>query len=179
LRAANSYHLKVTATVAGFVVVSEADHVGGEVKGTQSAQGQVTEFVRVRDGLYVKAGASYWSTIVRLERLAMISDRWVKVDPASPTHSSLVQSIDDGLSTATGLTKSGTTMIDGMRVVVLNGDGSTIYVRAQSEPYPVRVEGTTSTEFGPGSMDVDVSQVGAVATRIEPPTGDILDLTTG
>ncbi len=178
LAAAPSFHLKLTATVAGFVVVSEMDAVGRNLKGTQTGQAQPVEFIRIGDDLYVKAGDGFWSTIVSLSQIAHLSSKWVKVPASSPTFSALIPDPKTMLSNATGVTKSGSSTLDGKPVVGLTSQGSTVYVATDGEPYPVKVEGTQNTEFGPGTLVAEFSRYGAVTTTITAPTGEIVDIST-
>ncbi len=178
LAAAPSFHLELTATVAGFVVVSEMDAVGRNLKGTQTGQAQPVEFIRIGDDHYVKAGDGYWSTIVSLQQIAHLSGKWVKVPPNSPTFSGLFPDPKTMLSDATGVTKSGSSTVDGKPVVGLTSQGSTVYVATEGEPYPVKIDGTQNTDFGPGTLVAEFSRYGAVTTTISAPTGEIVDIST-
>ncbi len=176
-----SFRVKGSATVAIFQVTFEMVHVGDRVKGTQSSMGKVTEFVRIGQDLYVKAGSSFWSGIVNLESLALVTDKWVKVDPTSPNFSGLAPSADSYLADMGTVTSEGLTTLDGRPVTRLKAskDSSTIYVSAVGEPSLVRIEGTQSTEAGEAHAVVEFSDFGAVVESIERPTGEIVDISHG
>ena len=179
LSAAGSFRLKLSARVAIFTSESTIDYVGADAKGTQKQFDSVVEFVLVDGSLYVKGGDSYWSGISSLGSIALVSGKWVKVDPTNPNHSHLVPTTDLAVFEFGAVTKAGTSTIDGKPAVTLKGDDGTIYVAAQGEPYPLRIEGTQQTEFGPATVVVNFSDFGTVTTVIEPPTGEIVDLSAG
>jgi len=177
LSAAGSFRMRLSARVGIFTSESTIDYVGADAKGTQKQLDSVVEFVLVDGSLYVKAGDSYSSGISSLRSISFVSGKWVKVSPTNPNHSHLIPTTDVALFEIGAVTKAGTSTIDGKPVVVLEGsENSTIYVAAQGEPYPIRIEGTTDTEVGPATVAMDFSDFGAVTTAIEVPAGEIVDL---
>jgi hypothetical protein len=82
LTASPSFRVKGSATVAIFRHLRHGPR-WDRVSGTQMSLGQVTEFVRIGNDVYVKAGSGFWVHHRRSESLAVVSTR-VKVDPTSP-----------------------------------------------------------------------------------------------
>jgi hypothetical protein len=93
----------------------------------------------------------------------------------------LAPSAESYLADAGVVTTEGVTTLDGRPVIKLKAskDSSTIYISAQGEPYPVRIEGTQSTEAGEVHAVVEFSDFGTVVTSIEPPAGEIVDISHG
>lgn len=176
---AKSYRVTSTVTFLGITAVNDVIYVGNNAKGTQVAFGQTNEYIKIGDVLYVKATEAYWESRVRLEQLAQVTRRWVKVSATSPSHVSDIPRVEDMVTTGSGTVTAGPNTINGKPVVtVKSADGkSSAHVAAQGEPYLLRAEGVTSTDGGPLTAVFDFSEFGAITATIEAPTGEILDLT--
>ena len=176
---ATSYRVTGTVAAMGITATSDTVYVGANAKGTQNALGQTNEYIKIGDVLYVNAGEAYWESRVRLDQLAQVVHRWVKVSATSPSHVTDVLRVEDMVTTGSGAVTVGPNTINGKPVItVKSADGkSSAHVAAQGEPYLLRAEGTTTTDAGPLTATFDFSDFGAVTATIEAPTGDILDLT--
>jgi hypothetical protein len=176
---ASSFRVKISASVGIITAITDVVYVGDDAKGTQSALGQVTEFVRIGKYIYVKGSESYWSLIVRLEQLQLVTGKWVKVDATNPNHAGVVPSFEASLGDVGEVTKVGPTTIDGKPAITLKSGDGTIHISTAGEPYPLRIEAVKSTPEGNVNVVIDFSEFGTVVATIEVPPGEILDLSTG
>ena len=179
LQEASSFRVKISASIGIITAITDVVYVGDDAKGTQSALGQVTEFVRIGKYIYVKGGESYWSLIVRLEQLQLVTGKWVKVDATNPNHAGVVPSFDASLGDVGEVTRVGPTTIDGKPAITLKSRDGTIHISTDGEPYPLRIEAVQSTPNGNVTVVIDFSEFGTVVATIEVPPGEILDLSTG
>lgn len=158
-------------------------YVDGNAMGTQTARAMglesVVEFVRVGDSLYILATEAYWQNYVNLERLALVSRKWVLVAADHPNHEPLLVPVDatEFAQAVDGLTDAGTDRVEGTAAVVLaDADGNRFFVSAEGTPYLLRVEATQETEVGEATVELTYSQFGAVTETITVPEGEIVDL---
>jgi hypothetical protein len=171
LRAAASFRVKISASFGAHSVAFDMLYVGGDAQGTKTEGDQVTEFRRIGPSLYIKGSDAYWSSIVGLQA-GRLSGKWVKVDGADSSHAELGPPREGFLADARGMTKAGTSTVNGRPVVVLKRTDATLYVAAEGEPYPIRVESAAGGATG----TVDFSDFGPAPAAITPPSGDIIEL---
>ena len=172
LRAAPSFRVKISASLGANSVAFDVLYAGGDAQGTKTERDQVTEFRRIGSSLYINGSDAYWSSIVGLQA-GRLSGKWVKVDGADRSHAELGPPRDSFLADAKGMTRAGTATVNGRPVLVLKRTDATLYVAAEGEPYPVRVESAAGGATG----TVDFSDFGPAPAAITPPSGDIIELT--
>jgi hypothetical protein len=178
LKAAPSFRMKSTATVGDIVQVTEAIHVGDNVKGTQVVQGLKTQFIRVGKDLYINGSEAYWSNKVNLEGLSKVIYKWVKVDASDPSHAPLAQPFDESATFTGTLSRDGTSTIGGKPVFVIKSSADAVlYVAAGGEPYPLKIEATQSVAAATAHVVVEFSDFGTITTTIAAPSGPILTMT--
>lgn len=116
--------------------------------GSATLGGSKVSVVIVGGGVYLRAGASFWTQFLGTNGAAfapMVANRWVKV----PTTNPQVQQIA-GLGDSTtffksvtashgALTNKGETTYQGQSVVAINdaSKSATLYIAAEGTPYPV------------------------------------------
>jgi hypothetical protein len=120
------------------------------------AQGSVTvgttpvKLVASGGTFYVKAPAAFWESFTSSAQVAAgLGGKWVKVPTAGTSSSALAEaqvvSDMDGLFATvlhpgSALTKDGTSVLHGIRVVKLaDASGGALYVSLEGTPYPVEV----------------------------------------
>jgi hypothetical protein len=154
-------------------VVYDVLYAGGDAQGTKTERDQVTEFRRIGSALYINGSDAYWSSHVGLQA-GRFSGKWVKVDGADRAHAELGPPRESFLADATGMTMAGTATFNGRLVLALKRTDATLYVAAEEEHYPIRVESTAGGATG----TVDFFDFGPAPAAITPPSGDIIELTS-
>jgi hypothetical protein len=133
--------------------------------------------------VYIKGSAAFYRHIGGAAAAQLLQGRWLKAPTTSPEFASissltdLHRLIDATLATQGNLAKTGTTTINGQRVVGVSDQtkGGILYVAATGKPYPVQI---AKSGAGGGSVSFDRWNE---AVTIAPPANsiDIAQLRSG
>ncbi|MEU0786955.1 hypothetical protein ABZ341_36005 [Streptomyces sp. NPDC006173] len=193
-RQADSMHLKGNARQEGEEALALDIAVDSEknCEGTVKQQGATAQVRHKNATLYLKGDEEYWRNSLKQQAGAdklvpKVADKWVKM-PAGDDQLSglcdkqgLLAALDEDKSERKGMTKDGSTSVDGASAVKLTkksgGKTLTMYVASEGKPYILKVtttggsapESTTFSDYGkpvqpeqPAADDtVDLKQVAA------------------
>lgn len=126
---------------------------GQGAKGTISEGPLSFELVRVGSSVYIKGSASFYEHFAGSEAAKLLQGKWLQAPATSGEFAQLgsLTSMSQLLNTVLGqhgsLAKTGTSTVDGKKVVGVKdtSKGGVLYVATTGKPYPVQISKTGST----------------------------------
>ncbi|MFF5076400.1 hypothetical protein ACFY36_05065 [Actinoplanes sp. NPDC000266] len=169
LKSAKSYHVAGSMTEDGEKTTVDLKIAGNDVIGfIQTKEGKI-ELLSAGSQRYFRPSAEFWTaqgaqgkTIAQV-----IGKRWVKIDAKDTDTASMfaITNMEDILEPDGTVEKTGAKQIDGKQALGLtdtvDGKGGILYVAAEGETYPLRLDGPTAadgslafTEYGETFADL-------------------------
>jgi len=149
--------------------------------GTVTQDGLTAQLLAVDGTTYVKGDKAFWDNASGSGSGDVLAGKWVVAGDTAgtdtyglDTFTDVGRVVDSVLVGSGTLTKTGTSTVDGQRVVGLDesSDGSTLWVALDGPPYPVQIEPATPTTDPPTFSDWDVP-----VTITPPPADEVVDPT--
>ncbi len=146
--AATSVHVSGSLVSGGTPISIDVDLIAGKGgRGRLSQSGLAFELIEVANTVYIKGSSSFYKHIGGSAAAQLLQGKWLKAPANSSGFASigqltnLRQLVDQTLADHGTLTKSGTTTIQGQKVVGVTdkGNGGTLYIAATGKPYPVQI----------------------------------------
>lgn len=158
LQAAEQVTVNATGTTDGQAFALDAQFAGEDGQGSFGMGELSVDFVISAGTMYISAGEDFWvqEADVPAEVAGELADRWLEL-PAGSADGALaflsLQGFSESLFEDTGTVSKGETQeIDGREAIgLIDSDGGTLWVAAEGEPLPLRLEG----EDGSGTFDYD------------------------
>jgi hypothetical protein len=147
-KSASSVHMILSGVPGQFTGASLDMSRGNGASGTFTAGKSSVAVVATGSVFYIKGDETFWQSVTSSPATAQLfAGKWIKVPSSGSSSLAQAQSITnmDSLFAATlhptsGVTKAGTTTVNGVKVVKLNsGKGGSLYVSIQGTPYPVEI----------------------------------------
>src|SRR5882757_1896096 len=118
---------------------------GGQ--GKLSESGLAFELIQVNGTVYIKGSAAFYKHIGGTAAAQLLEGKWLKAPSSDASFASLSQLtdlrqlVDQTLTSHGSLKKSGTTTIDGQKVVGITDTtkGGTLYIATTGKPYPIEI----------------------------------------
>jgi hypothetical protein len=150
--------------------------------GTMTLRGSKIDLVRVGDTVYIRAPASFYTSLGAGQGVGQLLDgKWLKASATSKEFADLAQLTAIGAFTKQALKPDGTvtkgseTTVDGQKVIELKSSkGGSLYVATTGKPYPVELKGSgtskgtiTFSDWGASvkaqapAKSIDLSQLGS------------------
>ncbi|MEA2335284.1 MAG: hypothetical protein QOG40_1774 [Solirubrobacteraceae bacterium] len=116
-------------------------------RGKLSESGLPFELIQVGGSVYIKGSAAFYKRIGGTAAAQLLQGKWLKAPSSDANFASLSQLtdlrqlVDQTLSSHASLKKTGTTTIDGQKVVGLTdtSKGGTLYIATTGKPYPIEI----------------------------------------
>jgi hypothetical protein len=149
--------------------------------GTVTQDGLTAELLAVDGTTYLKGDKAFWDNASGAGSGDVLAGKWVVAGDTAGTDTYGLDTFTDttrvfgSVLAPTGtVTKSGTSTIDGQRVVGLqdSADGQTLWVALDGPPYPVRIDPQQPTSDPPTFSDWNVP-----VTVTPPPDDQVVDPT--
>lgn len=146
--AAKSVHVSGSLVSGGTPITIDVDLIAGQGgRGKLSQNGLAFELIEVANTVYIKGSSSFYRHIGGSAAAQLLQGKWLKAPASSSGFASigqltnLRQLVDQTLADHGTLTKSGTTTINGQKVVGVTDKtkGGTLYLAATGKPYPVQI----------------------------------------
>ncbi|MGW6486200.1 hypothetical protein [Streptomyces sp. NPDC055056] len=188
-RQADSMHLKGSARQEGGESLALDIAVDSEknCEGTVKQQGATAEVRHKSATLYLKGDEKYWQNSLKQQAgadklVSKVAGKWVKM-PAGDDQLSglcdkqgLLAALDEDKSERKGMSKDGSTSVDGTPAVKLTkksgGKTLTMYVASEGKPYILKV----TTAGGSAPESTTFSDYGKPVQPEQPPAGATVDL---
>jgi hypothetical protein len=150
--AATSVH--VSGSVIGTGALSSGSPITLDLQlASSGAHGQLSlgglgfEIIVTGGTVYIKGSSAFYSHIAGPAAAQLLQGKWLKTPAATPEFASissltdLHKLIDSSLANHGTLTKTGTTTVNGQKVVGVSdqSQGGTLYVATSGQPYPVQI----------------------------------------
>lgn len=158
---AKSVHVSGSLVSGGTPITLDMNLIAGKGgRGQLSQNGLSFELIAVGNTVYIKGSPDFYKHIGGSAAAQLLAGKWLKA-PASGSNfasigqlTNLHELVDQTLAEHGSLTKTGTTTIDGQKVVGVTSKikGGTLYIAATGTPYPVQVSKSGS---GSGSITFD------------------------
>lgn len=152
---AQSYTVTGETTRDGKALTMDISVVGPSLVGNIYVGRGRVNLLRAGDESYVRPDEIFWTTATGDAKKAAtltenLGEKWAKVPAGDETFAPLFAAPDaDALLTPVGsLTKGEEGEVRGTPVIALQDSGRTLYVAAEGEPYPVRLQTGDSVEDG-------------------------------
>jgi hypothetical protein len=173
--AATSAHVSGSIVSNGSPITLNLDLASGGGRGQLSLGGLGFELIEAGGSVYIKGSAAFYRHIGGAAAAQLLQGRWLKAPTTSPEFASissltdLHRLIDATLATQGNLAKTGTTTVNGQRVVGVSDktEGGILYVAATGKPYPVQI-----AKSGAGGGTVSFDRWNEAVT-IAPPANSI------
>jgi hypothetical protein len=125
-------------------------------RGQLSEGGLAFELIQVGGTVYIKGSSAFYKHIGGTAAAQLLEGKWLKASSTDSNFASLSQLtnlrqlVDQTLSSHGALKKSGTTTIDGQKVVGVTDTtkGGTLYIATTGKPYPVEISKGGSPSSG-------------------------------
>jgi hypothetical protein len=146
--AATSVHVSGSLVSGGTPISIDVNLIAGKGgRGKLSQNGLAFELIEVANTVYIKGSSSFYKHIGGSAAAQLLQGKWLKAPANSSGFASigqltnLRQLVDQTLADHGTLSKSGTTTIQGRKVVGVTdkGKGGTLYIAATGKPYPVQI----------------------------------------
>jgi hypothetical protein len=146
--AATSVHVSGSLVSGGTPISIDVNLIAGKGgRGKLSQNGLAFELIEVANTVYIKGSSSFYKHIGGSAAAQLLQGKWLKAPASSSGFASigqltnLRQLVDQTLADHGTLSKSGTTTIQGQKVVGVTdkGKGGTLYIAATGKPYPVQI----------------------------------------
>jgi hypothetical protein len=158
---AKSVHVSGSLVSGGSPITLDMNLLAGKGgRGQLSQDGLSFELVEVGGTVYIKGSPAFYKHIGGSAAAQLLQGKWLKAPASSADFASLGQLtnlrslVDQTLSDHSSLSKSGTTTVNGQKVVGITdkSKGGTLYIAATGKPYPVEIAKSGS---GTGSITFD------------------------
>jgi hypothetical protein len=159
--AAKSVHVSGSLVSGGTPISIDVDLIAGKGgRGKLAQNGLAFELIEVANTVYIKGSSSFYKHIGGSAAAQLLQGKWLKAPASSSGFASigqltnLRQLVDQTLADHGTLSKSGTTTIQGQKVIGVTdkGKGGTLYIAATGKPYPVQISRSGS---GTGTITFD------------------------
>ncbi|MEA2208119.1 MAG: hypothetical protein QOF54_596 [Solirubrobacteraceae bacterium] len=159
--AAKSVHVSGSLVSGGTPITLDMNLIAGKGGRGQLSQGGLTfELIEVGNTVYIKGSSAFYKHIGGAAAAQLLQGKWLKAASGSSGFASIGQLtnlralVDQTLADHGTLTKTGTTTINGTKVVGVTdkGKGGTLYIAATGKPYPVQINRSGS---GTGTISFD------------------------
>jgi hypothetical protein len=146
--AAKSVHVSGSLVSGGTPITIDVDLIAGQGgRGKLSQNGLAFELIEVANTVYIKGSSSFYQHIGGSAAAQLLQGKWLKAPASSSGFASigqltnLRQLVDQTLADHGTLSKSGTTTINGQKVVGVTDKtkGGTLYIAAIGKPYPMQI----------------------------------------
>jgi hypothetical protein len=116
-------------------------------RGQLSENGLAFELIQVNGTVYIKGSAAFYKHIGGTAAAQLLQGKWLKAPASDADFASLSQLtdlrqlVDETLTNHGSLTKSGTTTVNGQKVVGVTDKtkGGTLYIATTGKPYPIEI----------------------------------------
>ena len=116
-------------------------------RGQLSESGLAFELIQVGGTVYIKGSAAFYKHIGGTAAAQLLQGKWLKAPSSDANFASLSQLtdlrqlVDQTLASHGSLKKTGTTTIDGQKVVGITDTtkGGTLYIATTGKPYPIEI----------------------------------------
>jgi hypothetical protein len=158
---AKSVHVSGSLVSGGTPISIDVDLIAGKGgRGKLSQNGLAFELIEVANTVYIKGSSSFYKHIGGSAAAQLLQGKWLKAPASSSGFASigqltnLRQLVDQTLTDHGTLSKSGTTTVQGQKVVGVSdkSKGGTLYIAATGKPYPVQISRSGS---GTGTITFD------------------------
>jgi hypothetical protein len=159
--AATSVHVSGSLVSGGTPISIDVNLIAGKGgRGKLSQNGLAFELIEVANTVYIKGSSSFYKHIGGSAAAQLLQGKWLKAPASSSGFASigqltnLRQLVDQTLADHGTLSKSGTTTVQGQKVVGVTdkGKGGTLYIAATGKPYPVQI---SRNGVGTGTITFD------------------------
>ncbi len=156
--AAKSVHVSGSLVTGGTPITLDMNLVAGQGgRGQLSQSGLAFELIVVSGTVYIKGSSGFYEHIGGKAAAQLLEGKWLKAPTGNANFASigqltnLRQLIDGTLAAHASLSKTGTSTVNGQKVVGVTdkSKGGTLYVAATGKPYPVQI-----SKPGSGSGDI-------------------------
>jgi hypothetical protein len=182
LQSAGSVHIKGQGGSASERVEIDLRYSDGDSTGSLGVNGKTIELRKLGQTVYLKGDRDFWMSTGGEAAAQLLTGKWLKTPLTDRRFSGLSELTDldqaaEGILEPDGtVTKGEEKTINGVPCVGLvssGKDGGTLWVAAQGEPYPVRIEPSASSgEQGA----LDFSGYGEKVTVEAPPADQVVDV---
>jgi hypothetical protein len=158
---AKSVHVSGSLVSGGTPITLDMNLIAGKGgRGQLSQSGLTFELIEVANTVYIKGSSAFYKHIGGAAAAQLLQGKWLKAASGSSGFASIGQLtnlhalVDQTLADHGSLTKTGTTTVDGQKVVGVSdkGKGGTLYIAATGKPYPVQISRSGS---GTGTISFD------------------------
>lgn len=158
---AKSVHVSGSLVSGGTPITLDMNLIAGKGgRGQLSQSGLSFELIAVGDTVYIKGSPDFYKHIGGSAAAQLLAGKWLKAPATGSDFASIGQLtnlhelVDQTLAEHGTLTKTGTTTINGQKVVGVTSKskGGTLYIAATGTPYPVQISKSGS---GSGSITFD------------------------
>jgi hypothetical protein len=116
-------------------------------RGQLSENGLAFELIQVGGTVYIKGSAAFYKHIGGTAAAQLLQGKWLKAPSSNSSFASLSQLtdlrqlVDQTLASHGTLKKTGTTTVDGQKVVGITDTtkGGTLYIATTGKPYPIEI----------------------------------------
>jgi hypothetical protein len=159
--AAKSVHVSGSLVTGGTPITLDMNLVAGQGgRGQLSQSGLAFELIVVGGTVYIKGSSGFYEHIGGKAAAQLLEGKWLKAPTGNANFASigqltnLRQLIDGTLAAHASLSKTGTSTVNGQKVVGVTdrSKGGTLYVAATGKPYPVQISRAAS---GSGNITFD------------------------
>ncbi|MFF3172618.1 hypothetical protein ACFVQ0_08335 [Streptomyces sp. NPDC057900] len=155
--------------------------------GTMTGQGASADVIQVGQTAYVRGDEKFWKNALKGQAgaekaIPKVRDKWVKSQPGQAgiegmcDKQAFLASMDSDKSERKGMTKGGTSEVDGKKAVALEkkqpgGEKITTYVATEGKPYILK----SVTEGGKQPGEVTLTDYGKKVDAKTPPADQVVD----
>lgn len=193
MKGVQSFHMHGSVVASGNTTGIDLTVAGPRtISGTITEKGATAHLALVNGTFYIQ-GKQFFAVFANPQAGAVVGDNWVKLPSSISssvqssfavfTNTSTFSSCFSGFKNPSSISKAATT-VNGVSVVELSGDGSTLDVQAGGPAYPVRVASTgganpflqstnpacSSVDSSSGSGTIAFDSWGATSTVTAPPS---------
>jgi hypothetical protein len=146
--AAHSVHVAGSIVSGGSPITLDMNLLAGKGgRGKLSESGLSFELIQVGSTVYIKGSPAFYKHIGGTAAAQLLQGKWLKAPASSSDFASLSQLtdlrqlIDQTLSNHGTLAKTGTSTVNGQKVVGIadKSQGGTLYIATTGQPYPVQI----------------------------------------
>ncbi|XVV15879.1 hypothetical protein ACQP2X_16465 [Actinoplanes sp. CA-131856] len=181
LKSAKSYHVAGSMVDEGAKVTLDLKIAGSDVFGFFAMKEGKIELLSVGKDRYFRPNAGFWADQLGAQGKTLakvIGKRWVKIDPSDKDTASMfdITNMSDILEPEGAVEKTTVKQIDGKPAQGLSdsvdGKGGALFVAAEGETYPLRLEGPT-----PADGSLAFTEYGKTFAEIKAPAAaDVFDM---
>jgi hypothetical protein len=178
LKSARSYRIKGGMDADGKRMDLDFRVAGANLGGRLSMEGASIELLSVDGRQYIRPDEKFWERIGgpgAAEKVAkVIGDKWAELPESEKDFADLfgIANVEELLEPSGTLARGPIKDFDGVKALgLVDQRGNTLYVAMTGEPYPIRMEGSTTKEG-----QLTLSEFGAIFDNlIAPPETEVVD----